>query len=111
MKTDSSKSYKVLEQEVIDLMRDLIQIKSPYFEEDEIISFVNGWFHKNHMDSYLHEYEDEKVTKFKGKNVVLQLQGSGTGPCICLNGHLDTVKLCHGWTVDPYEGYIRGGSI
>jgi acetylornithine deacetylase/succinyl-diaminopimelate desuccinylase-like protein len=111
MKTDSSKSCEVLKQEVIDLMRDLIQIKSPYFEEDEIISFVNGWFHQNHMDSYLHEYEDEKVTKFKGKNVILQLQGSGPGPYICLNGHLDTVKLCNGWTVDPYEGYIRDGNI
>jgi succinyl-diaminopimelate desuccinylase len=30
---------------------------------------------------------------------------------ICLNGHLDTVKLCNGWTEDPYGATIKDGNI
>ena len=111
MKADREISYEVLRQEVTGLMRDLISIKSPYFNEEEIMAFVNDWFHKNRMNSYIHEYVDEKVTKFHGMNVVLDVRGDGPGPAIGLNGHLDTVKLCKGWTVEPYEGYIKDGNI
>jgi len=109
MKMEDELSNEVLE--TAGLMKDLISIKSPYFEEDEIMTFVNDWFHKNHLNSYLHEYTDEKVTKFSGSNVVLNLQGNEKGPVICLNGHLDTVKLCNGWTEDPFEGTIKDGEI
>jgi succinyl-diaminopimelate desuccinylase len=111
MKKDSDKSYEALKQEAAVLMKDLISIKSPYFEEEEIMSYVNDWFHRNHMSSYLHEYADEAVTKFHGKNVVLELKGNKPGLSICLNGHLDTVKLCNGWTMDPYGGMIKDGNI
>lgn len=99
------------QKEVIELVKKLISIKSPYFEEDGIVEYVRTWFQAHGMNARIHEYHEDKVTGFKGKNVILELEGSEPGPSICINGHLDTVKLCSGWTVDPYAGYVDGDRI
>ena len=111
MESEKEQSDETLKEETAKLMKALISIKSPYFEEEKIMEFVNDWFHENNLNSYIHEYTDEKVTKFSGKNVVLVLEGRDPGPTICLNGHLDTVKLCNGWTVEPFSGYEKDGKI
>ncbi|MBR0599220.1 M20 family metallopeptidase [Sinanaerobacter chloroacetimidivorans] len=97
--------------EVIDLMKNLISIPSPYFKEDRIMDFVSDWFINHNMDASFHEYHEAKVTGFKGKNILLELSGGEPGPTICLNGHLDTVKRCGGWTVDPFGGFVDGDRI
>ncbi|QIB68928.1 M20 family metallopeptidase [Aminipila butyrica] len=111
MKKENLNSYETLEKEIIELMKALIAIESPYFQEEEIMSFVNSWFHNHQLESYLHTYVDKKVTKFEGKNVVLIQQGNQPGPTVCLNGHLDTVSLCKGWTENPFEGTVKDGDI
>lgn len=102
---------QIVTEDVIQLMRNLISIPSPYFEEEAIIKFVQKWFQDNNIPSYIHKYSDHKVTKFNGKNVVSIVEGEKGGPTICLNGHLDTVKLCKGWEVDPYLGEVKDGRI
>ena len=97
--------------EVLELMKKLVSIPSPYFEEDEIMSFVKDWFESNKMNAYFHEYHEKKVTGFKGKNIILELDGGEPGPTICINGHLDTVKLCSGWTKEPYAGHVEGDRL
>lgn len=97
--------------EAVDLMKKLISIPSPYFEEENVMDFVIDWFGKNQMQAYFHEYHEDKVTGFRGKNIVLELDGGEPGKTICINGHLDTVKLCNGWTVDPYGGIVDGDKI
>ena len=97
--------------EVLELVKKLISIKSPYFEEDPIMRFVEHWFHANGLNARIHEYHETKVTGFKGKNGILELEGGAPGPSICINGHLDTVKLCGGWTVAPYAGHVEGDRI
>jgi len=99
------------QKEALELVKKLISIKSPYFEEDEIMEFVGSWFEDNGMKANIHNYHEDKVTGFKGKNVILELRGSKSGPNICINGHLDTVKLCNGWTMDPYGGKVDGDRI
>lgn len=101
----------IKQKEALELVKKLISIKSPYFEEDQIMEFVEDWFQANGMMAHIHNYHEEKVTGFKGKNVIVELQGSKPGPFICINGHLDTVKLCNGWTMDPYAGYVDGDRI
>ncbi len=97
--------------EVVELMKKLIAIPSPYFEEDDIMEFVRGWFLDRSMQAFFHEYHENKITGHHGKNIVLELEGNQPGLTICLNGHLDTVKRCNGWTVDPYEGKVDGDKI
>lgn len=97
--------------EVLELMKKLISIPSPYFDENKIMEFVKDWFQNNGMNAYFHEYHEKKVTGFQGKNIVLELDGGEPGRTICINGHLDSVKLCNGWTVDPYSGYVDGDKV
>lgn len=97
--------------EVVELMKRLIAIPSSYFEEKEIMAFVKGWFENNNMQPFIHKYHESKITGHQGENIVLNLDGGQPGPVICINGHLDTVKLCKGWTEDPYAGNVDGDRI
>jgi len=102
--------YKIEKEQTTKLLMDLVSIESPYFEEDNIMDYVYKWFQKNNIKAFVHEYHESKVTGFKGKNIVINLEGEKGGPVICLNGHLDTVKLCNGWTVNP-KGEIKGDKL
>ncbi|MEL7647526.1 MAG: M20/M25/M40 family metallo-hydrolase [Sedimentibacter sp.] len=93
--------YKIEKDQTTKLLMDLVAIDSPYFEEDNIMNFVLEWFSSNHMEASVHEYHEKKVTGFKGKNIIVNLDSKKSGPVICINGHLDTVKLCSGWTTNP----------
>ncbi len=97
--------------EMLELMKSLISRPSPYFEEDHIMEFVAAWFRSHGMNAEIHEYHEEKITGFKGKNVVLVLDGGEPGPTLCMNGHLDTVKLCNGWTRDPHAAVVEGDRV
>src|SRR6266545_4730597 len=44
-------------------------------------------------------------------NVVGTRRGSGPGPVVHLNGHLDVVPAGEGWTVDPFGGVVRDGRV
>jgi len=93
------------------LLKDLVSIESPYFHEDEIMKFVYAWLEKAGLPATFHRYHEKKITNFKGLNVVGELKGQQDGPTIVLNGHLDTVDLCDGWTKDPYKGIIEDGKL
>lgn len=102
--------YKIDKDEVISLLMDLVSIKSPYFEEDNIMKYTYNWFQKNNINAFVHEYHESKVTGYEGKNIVINLEGNKPGPVICINGHLDTVKQCNGWTANP-NGEISGDRL
>ncbi|MCB2294384.1 M20/M25/M40 family metallo-hydrolase [Clostridium algoriphilum] len=104
-------SKDIITSEVITLMKELISIPSPYFHEDAIMDFTYRWFIKNGMSAYIHEYHESRITNFKGKNVISEINGKSDGPTICINGHMDTVNLCNGWSKDPYEGVVEGDKI
>lgn len=93
--------YTIRKEETTEVLKKLVAIHSPYFEEDQVMTYVYQWFSDLGMQTMLHRYHEHKVTDFKGKNIIVELEGDTSGPTICLNGHLDTVKLCNGWTKDP----------
>ena len=97
--------------EVIKLMKELISIPSPYYFEDAIMNFTYQWFIKNDITAFIHEYHEPKITNFKGKNVICEIIGEIGGPTICINGHLDTVNLCNGWSKNPYVGMVEDDKI
>jgi len=102
--------YKITKEETTDVLMALVGIESPYFEEVPVMDYVARWFEDNKIQSTTHHYHEEKVTGFKGQNVIVEMTGSRPGPTICLNGHLDTVKLCNGWTKD-HRGEIQGDKL
>lgn len=44
-------------------------------------------------------------------NVIARREGSGPGPCVHFNGHLDVVEVGSGWTVAPFDGVQKDGRI
>ncbi len=97
----------ISKEETTSLLRELVAIASPYFKEEEIMAMVKKWFNDRGMPAVFHEYHEAKVTDFHGKNVVLTLPGSKEGPVVHLNGHLDTVGVCSGWSKNP-SGQTEG---
>lgn len=96
---------------ITNLLSELIRIPSPYFEEEEIMEFTYNWLKDKNVPVRKHSYYEEKITKFKGVNVIGEIDSKKEGPTIYLNGHLDSVKLCNGWSVPPYEAVVKDGSM
>ncbi len=95
-----------IKKELNNLLANLIQIESPYFREHEAINFVCEWLNFNNLPAYIHHYVEKEITKFSGINAVGILEGGNIGPTVLLNGHIDTVDLCEGWTKPPFEAKI-----
>ncbi|MFO7951503.1 MAG: ArgE/DapE family deacylase [Bacillota bacterium] len=103
---------KIDRNDMVKLLKELVNIKSPFFEEAEIIDYLRGRLsYYNRLQTKIHRYEENEITGFKGENLVVRLPGKGGGPRMLLNGHVDTVPLCDGWTVDPYEGIEKDGRL
>ena len=92
----------------INLLRQLVEIESPYFHEEGVMEFVNKWMSERDIPAEIHTFYEPKETKFNGKNVVGIMDSGKPGPVIYLGGHLDTVSVCNGWTKPPFEGVVEG---
>lgn len=49
--------------------------------------------------------------EFPRTNVIARFEGTGDGPCVHFNSHIDVVTAGEGWTVDPFGGEIRDGRV
>jgi len=92
------------------LISDLVKIRSPWFEEEEITKFVKEWLEKINLNPWYHKVTEGKITKFKGNNVIAEV-GNDNGPVILLNAHMDTVKICDGWKRDPLGAQVEGNKL
>jgi succinyl-diaminopimelate desuccinylase len=99
------------EKKVIELLSQLVRIKSVYLDEDEIMTAVHEYLSENQLSSRIQEYSEKEILDYNGKNVIGTLEGTSEGPVIYLNGHLDTVQLTKGWTSDPLEPIIEGNKM
>jgi len=97
--------------ESLDLLKKLISIKSNYFHEKEIMEYCYEWFKNNDMDISYHNYTDNKVTNFSGINIIGEIKGNEDGPILLINGHLDTVEECAGWSKNPYIPLEKEGKL
>lgn len=96
----------------VSLLRDLVRIESPYFEEGEIAAFVHGWLDDRGLDPEYHPVSEPAVTGFEGNNVLARLSGSDPdAPTLLLNAHMDTVEIVDAWTEDPLSGRIDDGDL
>ena len=101
----------VNKKESLDLLKKLISIKSNYFHEKEIMEYCYNWFKSNDMNASYHYYRDDKVTNFSGINIIGEINGTEDGPVLLINGHLDTVEECTGWSKNPYIPEEKDGKL
>jgi succinyl-diaminopimelate desuccinylase len=44
-------------------------------------------------------------------NVIARREGSGRGPCVHFNSHIDVVQPGAGWTLDPFAALVKDGKV
>ena len=93
------------------LLTQLVEIYSPYFEEEKVMEFAYNWLNDRKIPVEYHKYHEDKIYDYRGINVIGRIKGNQKGPVILLNGHLDTVQLCEGWTTDPLKATIKGDKL
>lgn len=101
----------IFRDEAVALLGKLVEIPSVYFDEDNILHWMNNWFLKEGLSPRIHEYNEDKITNFEGKNLIVELEGQSEGLYIYLNAHVDTVQVANGWTKKPFAGTLDGDKL
>ena len=97
------KIIQVLTSESTQLLKEMIAIPSPSFNEDEVCSHISKWLTSKGI-------EHERV----GNNIIAEHVSDPSYPTLMLCAHIDTVSPCEGYSFDPYkpenspEGVIQG---
>ncbi|MDK2897087.1 MAG: acetylornithine deacetylase [Candidatus Atribacteria bacterium] len=74
--------------------------------EIEIARYISNYFIDRGIKVEWQEVEEGRA------NIIAEVEGSlGEGPCLVLNGHLDTVPVGSGWTFPPLGGQIVGNLL
>ncbi|MBO0743274.1 MAG: M20/M25/M40 family metallo-hydrolase, partial [Hyphomicrobiaceae bacterium] len=99
------------EKRILDLEQRSIRIPSSTFEEAKIADL-----YADYMSSVGLEVEMQEVThpfepQLKSRQPIGRLKGSGGGPTLLINGHMDPGVEMSGWTVDPYGAKFEDGWI
>lgn len=99
-------------EELTQLVIDLVSIDSqipPYADETKIATFLQGIFGKLGLAEPL-----VMATTPERPNLITRLRGTGDGPSLMLNGHLDTKPVGDAralWRSDPLVPELRDGRL
>ena len=109
------KSQKIMElvdgERVLALEQASLRIPSHSFEEQKLADHYANYMSDMGCDIQMmevhHPTEQDKTTR----QPVGRLAGTGGGPTLMINGHMDTIPIMSGWTMDPYGGKFEDGWI
>ncbi len=106
---DPEASERVLKQidqeELVDLGKSLVRIPSFIGEETPLARWVGSY-----MSARGYEVELQEVERGWFQTVAT-IKGSGHGPSLMFNGHLDINPLALGWTRDPFDPWVEGNRL
>ena len=116
---DLDKVYATIDDRVDDLVeftRDLIRfptINPPGDAYGPCAEFIGRRLAKRGFDiEYVRgEGAPGDSDKYPRVNVIARRPGSGSGPCVHFNGHIDVVEVGAGWTVPPFDGLVQDGRV
>ena len=86
----------------LDTLAEMVRFRS-YSEtpgERALAEHMVGVMRDMGLEANLHPVEGDRV------NAIGNWRGTGGGPSLLFNGHLDTNPVTEGWTVDPWGGLI-----
>ncbi|UGS38312.1 M20 family metallopeptidase [Capillimicrobium parvum] len=90
-----------------DVLRSLVQTRSvnPGIYETQMAEMVRRWLEPTGADVHVVEFAPGRPS------VAAVMAGSGGGPTLVLNGHMDTVPIDDEslWDSDPFAGDVRNG--
>ncbi len=103
MQTDQATLEKVFShidrEELARLAMDVVSIPTPTGSEEEVARFIHGWLREQGIETFLQHTEPGRA------NVVGVLPGTGEGPTLLFNGHMDTALAG-----TPEDLWITGGT-
>jgi acetylornithine deacetylase/succinyl-diaminopimelate desuccinylase-like protein len=99
------------ERRLLELERKSIQIPSSTFQEGEIADFYANYLAEIGLDVEMMEVTHPSDPGVKSRQPIGRLEGTGSGPALMLNGHMDPGCEMPGWTVDPYGAKFEDGWI
>jgi acetylornithine deacetylase/succinyl-diaminopimelate desuccinylase-like protein len=102
---------RIDEQRLLELTLASIRIPSHTYKEHDLADFYAAHFSGIGLEVEMVDFEHPLAGSTTMRQPVGRLRGSGGGPALLLNGHMDTIPVVEGWTVDPYGGLYEDGWI
>ena len=112
------------EQQLINMLREMVQEPSTQMNEAGIQRKVSKWLKELNFDVDMWVPDGEELTTHKAfispresfsgsPNLAGVKKGKGNGHSIVLNGHVDVVPEgdLDGWDEDPYSGVVKDGKM
>ena len=96
---------QINEEELVELGKSLVRIPSFIGQETELARWTASYLSERGYEVELQEVEPGWF------QTVATLKGSGQGPSIMFNGHLDINPLATGWTRDPFDPWVEGNKL
>jgi acetylornithine deacetylase len=96
---------------VLELEQRSIRIASSTFEEGEIADLYANTMADIGLDVEMMEVAHPQQLAKRSRQPIGRLRGSGDGPTLMLNGHMDPGAEMSGWTVDPLGAKFEDGWI
>jgi acetylornithine deacetylase len=96
---------------VLKLEQDLIRIPSSTFQEHQIADYLANYMSDLGLAVEMMDVPHPTVPNKSSRQPIARLKGTGGGPTLMLNGHMDPGVEMSGWTVDPYGAKFEDGWI
>jgi acetylornithine deacetylase len=110
-KAPSRAAEHVDTERVLELEREMIRIPSSTFQEgrlaDHLANYMSDLGLAVEMMEVVHPSDPSK----RSRQPIARLKGTGGGPTLMLNGHMDPGVEMSGWSVDPYGAKFEDGWI
>jgi acetylornithine deacetylase len=88
-----------------------IRIPSSTFQEGALADFLAEYMSDIGLEVKMMEVPHPWKRGHSSRQPVARLSGTGGGPTLMLNGHMDPGVEMTGWTVDPHGGHFENGWI
>jgi acetylornithine deacetylase/succinyl-diaminopimelate desuccinylase-like protein len=112
---DSEKIQEILglieDERVLALDQAAVRIPSHSYQEHELADFYANRLLDLGLDVAMMDVRHPTDETKRTRQPIARLHGTGEGPTLMLNGHMDTIEIVSGWTVDPYGGAFEDGWI
>jgi len=96
---------------VLKLEQDLIRIPSSTFQEHRIADHLANYMSDLGLEVEMMDVPHPALPNKSSRQPIARLKGTGGGPTLMLNGHMDPGVEMSGWTVDPYGAKFEDGWI
>ncbi|MGH9419870.1 MAG: M20 family metallopeptidase, partial [Thermoanaerobaculia bacterium] len=103
--------HNIKEERVLELEQALIRIPSSSFKEGEIADFLAGWLDDLGCDVKMMQVVHPHMPDKQSRQPVARWRGTGGGPTLMINGHMDPGVEMSGWSVDPYGAKFENGWV